>query len=353
MLVASSEAGGKRGMTMLRGWMGLGLSLALSMASVGCDGGGDSDAGVDAGGPADAGCPTIPGLPGGERPDPSAVTCPSTAVPAPEELTGSCCYRHSNADQLAEPEFRLAYIDIVGPAGSPLSSSSVRTVLNQSVQLETFNWLFRIEDAGADGEVTIVTGFGRRQADGTYQFSQGSGEGDPDEWCPVDVPATLTGDVVTSAPIDGSITVPIFDDEGVELQAELTLVDIAIESGTMEEDRSCVGWKAARAFTYVPDAVLTGYVELEGSRDQTITTTGIETTVCSALAGSLSLTYCDDTPRADWAIPPDALCDATGCRHNAPCQSDVCDPITTCNAWRFVAHFAASGVDITNDRCGT
>ena len=46
-------------------------------------------------------------------------------------------------------------------------------------------------------------------------------------------------------------------------------------------------------------------------------------------------------------------CDESGCRHNAPCQTDVCDPATTCNAWRFVAQFAAAGVDVTNDRCGT
>lgn len=342
---------------MLRGWIGVSLALALGMVGVGCDGGGGTDAGVDAGGPMDAGCPEVPELPGGERPDPAAVTCPTTEVPASDELTGSCCYRHSNADQLDTPEFRISYINIVGPAGSPLSSNTVSLVLNKAVQLETFNWLFRVEDAGADGEVTIVTGFGRRQDDGTYAFSQGAADpidvdGDPDAWCPVEVPATLTGDTVTSAPIDGSITVPIFNETGDALQTELTLVDIAIEDATMGEERSCVGWKSARAFTYVPAAVLTGYIELEGSREQTIVTTGVETTVCSALAGSLSLTYCD-TPQAEWLIPPDALCDASGCRHNAPCQSDVCDPTTTCNAWRFVAHFAASGVDITNDRCGT
>ena len=81
-------------------------------------------------------------------------------------------------------------------------------------------------------------------------------------------------------------------------------------------------------------------------------TTALETTVCSALAGSLSLTYCDENTQDQWIVQPDSLCDASGCTANTACGSDVCDPATTCNAWRFVANFAAAGVDITNSRCG-
>ncbi|MFK7985310.1 MAG: hypothetical protein AB8I08_04695 [Sandaracinaceae bacterium] len=314
------------------------------------DAGGGTDAGA-----MDAGCPTIPpSLPTGDRP--ATVSCPDDpeTAPAPEEFMGTCCYRNSNAATLGSPELRIAYIDIVSPVGSPLSSTIVRGVLNRAVQLETFNWLFRIEDADADGAINIVTGFGRRMTDGTYEFSQGSAgtEADPDNWCPVEIPGSIAGETISTPSIDGSITVPIFDEPGENVQAELTLVDIAIESAELGEDRSCIGWKAGRPFTYVPQALLTGYVELEPSRTQTIATPGVETTVCSALAGALSMTYCDETPRADWTIPPDALCDETGCRHNAPCSTDVCDPLTTCNAWRFAAHFAGSGVDITNDVCG-
>jgi len=58
------------------------------------------------------------------------------------------------------------------------------------------------------------------------------------------------------------------------------------------------------------------------------------------------------TDQADWAIKPDSLCDASGCRANTPCEADVCDPATECNAWRVVGHFAAQGVDITNRLCG-
>lgn len=330
------------------------VACVSAIAFVGCDDGtvDPTDSGTGGG---DAGmvCQTPPDLPEGTRPDPSAVSCPTEATPAPDEQMGSCCWRNSNAGQLGTPELRLSYIDIVGPAGSPLSSGTVRRVLNEAVQEETFNWLIRTEGADADGDVTITTGFGRRTADGTYEFSQGSGgaEGDPDAWCPVTIPASLAGETVTSNPIDGSITVPIFDEAGVEVQVELTLRNVAIETATFGEDRSCVGWQVSRPFTYHPEGLLTGYVEVEPSRTGTINTPGVMTTVCSALAGSLSLTYCEDTPQAEWAIKPDALCDASGCQANTACGDDVCDPATECNAWRFVAHFAANGVDITNDAC--
>jgi hypothetical protein len=342
----------------MRGFDWLGWTMACSAAAVlvlGCDGdGGGEDGGTT---PTDAGpvCQTPPELREGTRPDPSEVTCPDDmGTPAPEEQMGTCCWRHSNADQLDTPEFRLTYIEIVGPAGSPLSSTTVRRVLNESVQFEEFNWLFRVEGAEDDGPVNIVTGFGRRMADGTYQFSQGSAgsEGDPDAWCPVEVPATLTGDTVTSDPIDGSITVPVFDDAGVEVQIELTLRNIAVQRGTLGEDRSCIGWNVSRPFTYQPGAVLTGFVEVEPSREQVIRAPGVETNVCAALAGSLSLDYCDVNDQSEWAIKPDSLCDETGCRANTPCEADVCDPATECNAWRFVAHFAGAGVDITNGVCG-
>jgi len=322
------------------------------LAASGCDDGSTDPA--DSGtGTTDAGmfCQTPPDLPEGTPPDPGSVTCPDEGTPAPGEQMGTCCWRHSNADQTGTPELRLSYIDIVGPAGSPLASQTVRRVLNEAVQEETFNWLIRTEGAEADGDVTITTGFGRRTADGTYEFSQGSAGGDPDLWCPVTIPAALAGETVTSNAIDGSITVPIFNEEGTEVQVELTLRNVAIEEATFGEDRSCVGWQSSRPFTYVPQGIITGYVEVEPARTGIISTPGVMTTVCSALAGSLSLTYCDDTDQADWSIKPDALCDASGCRANEPCGDDVCDPATECNAWRFVAHFAANGVDITNDAC--
>ena len=331
----------------------LGMMAACALAlSAGCDGNGATDdGGVDSGtGPIDAGCPAIPALPEGTRP--TSVTCPTdVGTPAPDEQMGTCCYRNSNAAQLDAPEMRFTFLDIVAPIGSPLSSMTVRRVLNEAMQQETFNWLYRVEGAGADGTVNITTGFGRRQADGTYAFSSGAAEGDPDEWCPVALDATLAGETLTSGTLDGAITVPIFDDAGVVVQVELTLRNVAIDTSTWGEDRSCVGWKVARPFTYQPAAILSGYIEVEPARTGIIMTPGVETSVCAALAGSLSLTYCEDNAQTDWMIKPDSLCDATGCRSNTPCMADVCDPATECNAWRLVAHFAAAGVDITNGLC--
>lgn len=328
------------------------ILLALGAAS-GC---GSSEGGSDGGtdGPHDAGCPEVPALADGERPDPSDVTCPAEGTPAPEEQMGSCCWRHSNADQLDAPEMRLTYLRIVAPVGSTLTSGVISSVLNKAMQEETFNWLYRVEGADGDGPVTITTGFGRRQDDGTYAFSSGAEEGDPDAWCPVTIDGSLAGDTITSDPIEGSITVPIFDEAGENVQIELTLRQLAVAESTWGEDRSCVGWKVNRPYTYEPAGVLTAFIEVEAAKRGMITIPPTETTVCTALAAKNigDAAYCDRVPQADWDTPPDSLCDASGCRQNSPCMSDVCDPATTCNAWALVAHFAAAGVDITNSACG-
>jgi hypothetical protein len=329
------------------------LGALLALGATACDGGGTTpDAGTarqDAGGDAGAECPTPPSLPTGTRPE--TVNCPDEA-PFPEEQMGTCCYRHSNADQLDAPELRLTYLKLVAPVGSTLTSSILTGTLGDSLQRETFNWLFRVEGADSDGPVNIVTGFGRRQPDGTYAFSSGAAGGDPGAWCPVTIPATLTGETVESEPIPGSVTVPIFDEAGEVVQIELTLRQIAIEESSWGEDRSCVGWKVARNLTYFPAGQLSGFIELEPSRTATISVPPITTTVCAAIAGEDlgNPDYCD-TPQGEWQTPPDSLCDESGCRANAPCQSDVCDPATTCNAWRIVAQFAAAGVDIANGSC--
>ena len=203
--------------------------IAMAMvAAAGCDDGG----GTDAGG-------TDAGVAGDSGPPPSV--CPTTNVPAPEELMGACCYRHEQTDQHDAPELRLTYLELSEPLNSPLSSMTLRTVLNTAMQDETFNWLFRVEGASADGDVSIVTGFGRRNTDGTYNFSAGSGDGDPDTWCPVTIPATLTGESVTSSNLDGAITVPVFDDAGEMLQVELVLRALSIQDSNWSENRSCIG----------------------------------------------------------------------------------------------------------------
>lgn len=322
---------------------------AIAGLAIGCDNGGGTDAGTDSGHSADAGCPTFSPLPTGTPPDPPAA-CPTDNTPAPEEQMGSCCWRHSNADQLDTPELRLNYLQIVAPIGSQLATQTLTHILVDSMQQEHFNWLIRGEGTGGDGPVTITTGFGTRQADGTYAFSQGAGSGDPDTWCPVQMDATLAGETVTSEPIEGAVTVPVFDTTGTTLQLELTLREVEIDTATLSEDRSCIGWRVAN-FRYAPQGQLSGFIEVATAREGMINVPPVSTTVCSAIAGSLSdATYCD-RDQSEWTTKPDSLCDESGCRVNQPCMSDVCDPATTCNAWHLVAQFAAAGVDITNSTC--
>jgi hypothetical protein len=327
------------------------LAVCVALSAVACGGSSNgTDAGTDAGrvdsGPS---CPAVPMLPEGTRP--AMVTCPAEAPNASEQM-GTCCYRSSNATRTDAPEMRLTYLRIVAPVGSTLTTMLLTNTLGEAMQRETFNWLFRVDGADGDGPVNIVTGFGRRLADGTYAFSSGTSGMDPANWCPVTIPATLTGDSVQSEAIAGAVTVPIFDQAGERVQIELTLRQLSIDRSTWGEDRSCVGWKVNRPFTYFPQGQLSGFIEVAPSRTATIEVPPVMTTVCTAIAGDElgNATYCD-RPQGEWMTPPDSLCDPTGCRANSPCETDVCDPATTCNAWRIVAHFAAAGVDISNGLC--
>lgn len=312
-------------------WM---AALACCGLALACDGG---DGGTDAG-PPDSG--------------PRRV-CPRSDTPAPDELTGACCWRHSNAEQLATPELRLAFLQITAPEGSTLTSVTLASVLNTAMQRETFNWLVRGEGSEGDGPMTLVTGFGRRLSDGTYAFSSGAAEGDPASWCPVTLEGTVASDDLTTSALEGSVTVPIFDEEGEDVQLELTLREVEITSAMLSEERSCVGVKVARPFTYTPAGTLQGFIEVSAAMGGQISVPPIETTVCTAIAGSDlgDADYCETTPQAEWATPPDSICDATGCTQNTAGTTDACDPATDCNAWRIVASFAAHGVDITNSTC--
>lgn len=324
------------GRKLLGTWMAV---LALG-GLVACDGGGTADGGTDSGPAVDSG--------------PQRV-CPRTNVPAPEELMGACCFRHSNEDQLATPELRLAYLQITEPAGSTLTSTTLTGVLNTAMQRETFNWLVRAEGSEGDGAATLVTGFGRRLEDGTYAFSAGAAgtEGDPDTWCPVTLEGNVSGENLTTSALEGSVTVPIFDEDGENVQLELTLREVEITSAMLSEERSCVGVKVARPFTYTPAGSLQGFIEVAGAIGGEISVPGINTTVCTAIAGDVltDADYCETTPQGEWATPPDSICDATGCTQNTAGTTDACDPASSCNAWRIVADFAASGVDITNSAC--
>jgi hypothetical protein len=314
------------------------LLALVSFGAMGCDGGGGTDAGMDAGPEIDSG--------------PVVVGCPTSDTPAPEEQMGPCCWRTSNMDEprRSEPEMRLQYIELVEPTGSMLTTDTLGRILNRAMQLEDFNWLFRVTGADGDGPVEIITGFGRREADGTYAFSDGM---DPDmaDWCPVSIGATLTGETIASEALPGSITVPVFDDVTGALSVELTLRNLTIEEATWTEDRSCVGSRL-RPFTYTPAGVLSAFIEVEPSRvGMVMVGATVNTTVCGVIAGSLNdPDYCDQD-QSLWQTKPDSLCDGAGCTQNSAGMTDVCDPDTDCNAWHLVGNFAAAGVEVTGDLC--
>lgn len=328
----------------------LGLVLGTLLALAGCDN--EPMVTPDAAtGPTDAGAcvpfmvPTVmdPGAP------PAMVTC-STMAPDPGTQMGPCCYRLNQSTQRDSPEMRIRHITLNAPVGSTLASPVVLSLLNSALEDESFNWLFRIEGMGGDGPVNIVTGFGVRDPAGTYAFDLGP-EFAGGEFPPVTIPATATGDRVQSSEFDGSVTVPVLNEAGTEVQIELTLRNLQIVDSYASVDRSCVGgWTMGR--TWIEPASLTAYITVEDARSGTIVipSPAITTTLCAAIAGGLNnAAYCDENVQADWTIQPDSLCTATGCERNPGCgDTSVCDPATTCNAWYLAGTFAAQGIDITN-----
>ena len=204
--------------------------------------------------------------------------------------------------------------------------------------------------------VTVRTGFGLTNGDGTYAFPTGTGTGlDLPEYVPVELAGTLTGEVITTERHDGSLTVPVLNEEGTAVQLELVLRNIQVTEGVFNTDRSCVGFAGTRG-RYVTGAILDGFIEVEPSRTAEVVSGPVMTTVCAAIAGSIpDATYCETKPQNEWATQPDSLCDASGCTANTSCEEDVCDRggdsetgLPACNAWRLVAAFAANGVEITN-----
>ncbi len=328
----------------------------LGVASVGC--GGDP-APTDAGTPGmDAGASCTPNGPpalADAGAVPSMVTCPTPD--GGTAGTGPCCYRVSQGSTLANPELRLRYLDIREPAGSPLTSTLLLGVLNDALDRETFNWLFRVEGADADGPVTIVTGFGLSNGDGTYAFPTGAGGGmtlDQERYRPLMVAGSLTGESVRSERYDGELTVPVLNTDGTAIQLELVLRNLQILDGTFNTERSCVGWSSSRG-RFATGVLLDAFIEVETARTGVISSGPVNTTVCAAVAGSVSNPMYCDQPQSAWATPPDALCDAAGCTANADCEDDVCSRLgdataglPACNAWHLVAGFAAQGVSITN-----
>lgn len=300
-----------------------------------------------------AGCPSTPatdaGMTGGDdtggstEDAPAMQRCPTAMVPSPEEQMLPCCYRHSQADQQDTPEMRLRFIQIDEPAMSPIASTAVETVLNTGLQEETFNWLFRTTGAGMDGPITISTGYGVRNTDGTYTLGSA-------EYPPLMLPGMLTGETVTTETVLGPLDIPVFDETGTVLQLVLTLRSVRVIEANMTEMRSCIGTRRGNSFT--TDASLEGFITVADAMEGSINVPPIMSTLCSVIAGELStpmgmMPLCE-RPRSEWDAPPDSLCSDTGCMANPAGSTSVCDPQTTCNAWRLLANFAAVGIDITD-----
>ena len=264
---------------------------------------------------------------------------PMAPIPDPSNQTGACCYRHSQETSQAAPEYRLRYIDITQPAMSPLSTTTVDNLLNISLGAETFNWLVRATGAEADGLVDITMGFGTRDAaTGTYSFGTTM-------YPPTTLMGTLTGETVSTTPSLGStLQIPIFDPTGATLQLVLNLRDVRISSAPLSEMRNCIGARTGARFATPGE--LDGYLEVSTARTGMINVSPINSTLCSVVAGSLTMPICD-MPQSTWTAKPDSLCSATSCAVNPAGSTSVCDPSTTCNAWHLVASFAAQGIDIT------
>jgi hypothetical protein len=306
-------------------------SLALALA--GCPS--DPVPGNDAGMSDDTGGPT--------EDAPVMASCPSRGVPSPEEQMLPCCYRYSQADQQAAPELRLRFLAIDEPAMSPLASPTVEGVLNTGLSEETFNWLFRTTGADGDGPVEISTGYGVRNPDGTYTLGSA-------EYPPITLMGTLTGETVSTDTVAGPLEIPVFDETGMVLQVVLSLRSIRVTDVVWSESRSCVGRLTGR--TFEPAGNLEGFITVEDARAGSINVPPIMSTLCSVIAGELAtpagMPPMCDRPQTEWTAKPDSLCDASGCMANPAGSTSVCDPDTTCNAWRLAARFAAVGIDITD-----
>lgn len=269
---------------------------------------------------------------------------PTAPIPDPDNQMGACCYRQSQEASQAAPEYRLRYIDITAPVDSPLATPTVDGLLNTSLGAETFNWLVRATGAEADGPVDITTGFGTRDAaTGTYSFGTTM-------YPPTTLMGTLTGDTVVTTPAVGTtLEIPIFDPTGVNLQLVLSLRDVRISSAPLSEMRNCIGARTGVRFS-TPGA-LDGYLEVATARTGMINVSPINSTLCSVVAGSLTMPLCD-MPQSTWEAKPDSLCSATSCAVNPAGTTTVCDPdveadMGGCNAWHLEANFAAQGIDIT------
>lgn len=311
------------------------LLLASILACAGCDGGSDpSDGGPDIDAGNDGGVGSCEG--GSATP----ANCPMSA-PDHDLMCGACCFLASNADRLDMPMLRLTALRPTAP--SSLSNAVVRGLLTSALDEERFNWIYRVEISGSS--LTAEMGYGERNPDGTFSFVSGvaPAPGDPNRWDSVTATGTLSGDTISTDPLDVLVDVPIFESAGSDMiTAEFPQRQLQINGLTLSHDRSCVGER--RTSSYSTDSgSLTSYITVEDAKGApAVVGPTLDTTLCMFLAGrSSDMGNCDDMPQTDWPVPPDSTCDDTGCTLGG------CTP-ATCNAWQIKAELGAHGIDIVD-----
>lgn len=271
---------------------------------------------------------------GGEDMGTPTFDCPDDA-PNLDTLMGACCSSASNADKQDAPEFRISGLNIESPAS--LSNVIIAGQLQAALDNGTFNWLIDVTNAGADGEVTVLTGFGRyNEATNSYSF-----EDEGTEFAPVTTMATLAGETFMAEPLSETVIVPIVDEMTGEPTLSLPLQQLQLESATMSENRDCVGLRLRNGYG-TDDARLNTYITIEDARMAMVEVAIINTSLCNVLRGDVNAEAdfdCAEIPQADWDVKPDAICTPDGC-------TDSCDADTDCNAWTLAGGVSSQAVEI-------
>ena len=173
--------------------------------------------------------------------------CP-TEAPDREDLIAPCCYRQSNADRLSAPEFRFVSLEVLEPPVLDIANPLIRP----NIDREVTNWLYDFQFDGS--QVTMRTGVGSRNADGSFTFGLPGYE-------PGMAQGTLTGSVVTTEPMDSLLRIPLFDDDGVRLIVDLPLRYFSVVEATLSEDRNCIGTRRNRS-AWDAGGSIDGYITL-------------------------------------------------------------------------------------------
>lgn len=263
------------------------------------------------------------------------IRCPSSSPTPVEDQLGACCYRVANADRKAKAEFRVAGLDFVKPES--LGNAVLDSIVATYIDGERFNWIWKLDGADQDGEITVQTGSSTRREDGSFEFASGSGAV---PWGPVTFTATLTGESWTGGPVKEPIAVLAYSTT-TGLDAELPIREVTVSKALMSDDRNCIGSRGLTIYD-TGDGELSGFIRLDDAAKVDVSMGGLSPTpLCMLLLGLPSRDgECEDIPRSEWTYPPDAICDEVGCK-----DSD-CDPQTTCNAWLVHGKFAAQAVKV-------